>query len=109
MYKRIILRELEKNLNDNWISNEGYYVNIVYNYFNQMVTLSIHDKKTEEVIIDLEVMYIDDINDLISEFIDKLMTDYIIGMNSNEREKCFYGEILEMFLNAKEYLISNVA
>ena len=109
MNKRIILRELERNLNSNWISNDGYYTEVSGNYFDNIVTLSIHDKKSEEAIIDLQVVYVDDITELISEFIDKLMKQYMVDMSSDKRENSFYYEILEMFLNAREYLINNVA
>lgn len=87
MIKNEKIKELQKLLNDNDVEffEEEYYFDIsgVDDYGN--VILSIFDSETNELILDLEVEYTEDMYLLMTSFIRQLYCDYISPLHKYTR------------------------
>lgn len=77
MIKTKKIKGLEKIFNDVEFLEDGYYIDIsgIDDYGN--IVLSIFDVYTNELILDLEVRYTEDLYTLMTSFIRQLYCDYI--------------------------------
>ncbi|WP_027635910.1 hypothetical protein [Clostridium butyricum] len=77
MIKTKMIKELEKLLNDVEFFEEEYYFDISGIDDCGNIILSILDAETNELILDLQVQYIEDMDTLMTLFIRQLYCDYI--------------------------------
>lgn len=77
MKKTKVIRELQKKFNECDIVKDEYIVEISGINKDEMITLSIFERETEELLFDLQVYYEENIYDLVILFINQIYEDYI--------------------------------
>lgn len=80
-----MIKELEKLFNDCDIVQDKYIVDISCVRKEQIVTLSVFEKETEELLFDLQVQvyYVEDMYELVTYFINQIYKDYLNQLEEN--------------------------